>query len=241
MDPFITLKSLATETWFVELLAGKGFSKSSENTFTNGKAKIRVEGTRFFADPGAEDSTFKADFRQADRKTVIFMVDQILKMHAFRTDEELMQERAEKKNVDRALAGIAHTIREGPDTGGGVQLRRFLWSLYNMHHVVNLWRLMAELDNERAGWVTEVFAGALAGLVKESDLKCALQNAGEIERWDKMRSSNETMERFDQAQHPIEELVKTIPPCRAHTELVRLLQDFAQVRAAINESTDKSP
>ena len=111
MDPFITLKSLATETWFVELLAGKGFSKSSENTFTNGKAKIRVEGTRFFADPGAEDSTFKADFRQADRKTVIFMVDQILKMHAFRTDEELMQERAEKKNVDRALAGIAHTIR----------------------------------------------------------------------------------------------------------------------------------
>jgi hypothetical protein len=158
MDAVILQKCFVTETWFVELLAGKGFVKAAGNTFSNGKALIRVDGTHFSADPGGEDTTYKMDFRNADRQTVTFMVGQILNMHAFLTEEELAQERAEKKSEDRALAGIALTIKEGPDTGGGMQLRRFLWSLYNMHHLVNLWRLTAELDHERSGWVAEVFS-----------------------------------------------------------------------------------
>jgi hypothetical protein len=32
---------------------------------------------------------------------------------------------------EQALTKIALSIRDCPDTGGGVQLRRFLWSLYN--------------------------------------------------------------------------------------------------------------
>ena len=236
MDPVITLKSLATEAWFVEFLAGKGFAKSAENIFTNGKATIRVDGTHFFADPGAESSTYTADFRQADPKTVTFMVEQILKMHAFRTDEELMQERAEKQSVDQALTGIARTIQEGPDTGGGVQLRRFLWSLYNMHHVVNLWRLTAELDSERAGWVAEVFAGAQAGLVKETDLKRALQTAGEMERWEKQQPGAEALAGLQEVEHAVTGLIRKLPPSRGHTVLVSLLGHIAEAQRELRDA-----
>ncbi len=49
----------------------------------------------------------------------------------------------DKQRIERALNGIAATIKEGPDTGSGVQLRRFLWSLYNQQHLINLWRMTA--------------------------------------------------------------------------------------------------
>lgn len=235
MDAAITLKSLATETWFIDLLAGKGFVRSSESTFTNGKAVIRVDGAHFVADPGGEDTTYKADFRNADRQTVTFMVGQILSMHAFLTEEELAQERAEKQSVDRALAGIARTIKEGPDTGGGVQLRRFLWSLYNMHHLVNLWRLTAELDQERSGWVAEVLAGALSGLVKDKDLKRTLQAAGEMERWDREHSGEGVLAELQEAENLIAGLTRKAPPGRTHTVLVSLLGRLEEAQRDLRE------
>jgi len=231
----MTQKSLSHETWFVELLASKGFAKSSENTFSNGKALIRVDGAHFFADPGTEDTTYQADFLNADRQTTTFMVNQILKMHAFLTDEELAQERVEKKSVDRALAGIALTIKEGPDTGGGMQLRRFLWSLYNMHHVVNLWRLTAELDNERNGWVAEVFAGALNGLLTEKDLKRSLEAAGEMERWDKEPTGEKVFADLQEAENIVAGLTRKAPPSRAHTVLVSLLGRMAEAQRDLRE------
>ena len=235
MEQVITQKSLATETWFIELLAGKGFAKSSENTFTNGKAQIRVNGIQFIADPGAESTTYKADFRNANRQTVTIMVDQMLKMHAFRSDEDLTQERAEKKSADQALAGIALTIKEGPETGGGMQLRKFLWSLYNMHHVVNLWRLTADLDNERAGWVAEIFAGALNGLVKENDLKRALEAAGEMERWDMEQPVGNVDGGIQDAENIVTDLLRKTPPSRTHTVLASLQRRIAGAKRDLRE------
>ena len=46
---------------------------------------------------------------------------------------------SEPVSCHHAIELIAVRIRSSPDTSGGVQLRRFLWSLYNMHHMVNLW------------------------------------------------------------------------------------------------------
>jgi hypothetical protein len=169
------------------------------------------------------------------------MVDQMLKMHAFLTDEELTQERADKKSVDRALAGIALTIKEGPDTGGGMQLRRFLWSLYNMHHVVNLWRLTAELDHERAGWVAEVFAGALSGLVKEKDLKRALQAAGEMERWEREHPGQKLLDELQEAENIVAGLMRKTPPSRAHTVLVSLLGRMAEAQQDLREEDSPVP
>jgi len=241
MDPVITQKSLATEKWFVELLAGKGFAKSSENTFTNGKASIRVDGAHFFADAGMENTTYKANFRNANRQTVTLMVDQILKMHAFLTDEELAQERVEKKSADRALAGIAMTIKEEPDTGVGMQLRQFLWSLYNMHHVVNLWRLTADLDSQRSAWVAEVFAGALGGLVKDTDLKRTLQVAGEMERWEREHSGEKVAVALQEAENIIGTLTRKAPPSRTHTVLVSLLKRMAEAQRELREEDSQLP
>ena len=150
------------------------------------------------------------------------MIEQILKMRPFFTEAQLAQEQAEKRSVDRALAGIALTIKDGPDTGGGVQLRRFLWSFYHMHHLVNLWRLTAVLDNQHAAWVTEVFAGGLAGLVKERDVKCALQAAGELDRWHTDPSGSNVSAELRRIEHNVADLARTIPPSRVHTVLVTL-------------------
>jgi len=217
------MNTLASQAWFIELLAGKGFVKSSEMAFTNGKASIRVDGSHFAANPGVGNASYKADFQQANRQTVTFMVEQILKLRPFFTDAELAQEQTRKEGVDRALAGIALTIRDGSDTGGGVQLRRFLWSLYNMHHLVNLWRLTAELDHQHAAWVVEVLQGVLTGLVKDADLKRTLQTAGEMDRWDKEQPAGEVLSEIQEAANMVTGLVSRVPPSRAHTVLVSLL------------------
>ncbi len=241
MEPVIAQKSLANETWFIELLAGKGFVKFSHNTFTNGKAQIRIEGTRFIADPRAESIIYKTDFRNADRQTVTLMVNQMLKMRAFFSDEALAQERAEKTRVDRALDKIAMTIKDGPETGGGVQLRRFLWSLYNMHHVVNLWRLTADLDNDRAGWGTEVFAGALSGLVKEKDVKRALEAAGEMERWNIEQPGENVIAEIQNAENIISDLIRKAPPSRTHTVLFSLQRRIAEAKRDLRDDNSSAP
>jgi len=225
--------TLASQAWFIQLLAGKGFTKSSGNTFTNGKATIRVDGSQVTANPGGGKAGYKADFHQADQETVAFMVEQILNLRPFLTDEALAQERRQKERVDQALAGIALTIRDGPDTAGGVQLRRFLWSLYNMHHFVNLWRLTAELDQQRAAWVAEVVHGALAGLVKDADLKRTLQTAGEMDRWDKEQPAGEVMTQLQEAASIVTRLVRQVPPSRAHTVLVSLLTHITESQSEL--------
>jgi len=228
-------KTLASEPWFVDLLAGNGFAKCAEDTFSNGSACIRLDGSQFAANPGVGNCVYKADFGQADRKTVTFMVEQILKMRPFRTDTELAQEQAAKRSVDLALGGIALAVRDEPDSACGTQLRRFLWSLYNMHHLVNLWRLAAELDHERAAWVAEVLAGMASGLVKDADLTRTLQTAGEMDRWEKEHPEDEVRVRLQEAEDVVTGLVRKIPPSRAHTVLAALLRNIAEAQRELRE------
>ena len=134
---------------------------------------------------------------------------------------------------EQALHHVAQAIRDNPDTGGGVQLRRLLWSLYNMHHAVNLWTLVSRLDQPHSQWVAEVLTAALVGNLQEKNVKRALQESGEMERWDRVQPSDEFRERFEECHRLIEGLVRTIPPSRAHTELVRLARHFAEVQAVL--------
>jgi replicative DNA helicase len=143
--------------------------------------------------------------------------------------------------VDRALAGIAMTIKEGPNTGVGMQLRQFLWSLYNMHHVVNLWRLTANLDSQRSAWVAEVFAGALGGLVKDTDLKRTLQVAGEMERWEREHSGEEVAVALQEAQNIVAALTRKSSPSRTHTVLVSLLERMAEAQRELREEDSQVP
>jgi len=132
---------------------------------------------------------------------------------------------------EQALTKIALCIRDCPDTGGGVQLRRFLWSLYNQHHLVNLWTLVSRLDGERSALANEVLTAALVGNLKEEDIKRALVAAGEMARWDTVQPSSETQRRLEEAENIVESLVRSLPPCRAHTDLAALLRQFANVRS----------
>ncbi len=131
---------------------------------------------------------------------------------------------------EQALTKIAHCIRDCPDTSGGVQLRCFLWSLYNQHHLVNLWTLVSRLDSERSALVNEVITAALVGNLKEDDIKRALLVAGEMRRWDEVQSSSETLQRLEEAESLVAGLVRAFPPSRAHTELASLLRRLADVR-----------
>ena len=83
-------------------------------------------------------------------------------------------------NLQQSLIQISQAIRDNPDTGGGVQLRRFLWSLYNMHHLINLWSLVSRLDLMHSQLVLDILAAALVGNLKESDIKVALETSGSI-------------------------------------------------------------
>lgn len=238
MQPEPQKVPLADQPWFSDLLAGKGFFRSSPTTFTNGKASIHVDGTQFEADPGTGDKTWNSDLADATPETVKLILQQILKTRPFLTEADLAQERADKQRIERALTGIAATIKECPDTDSGVQLRRFLWAMYNQHHLVNLWRMTAVLDSKRAGWVSEVFAGAFVGALKEDDIKRALLAAGEMERWDQVRLATEAMRKLDEAERIVSDLVRRTPPSHAHTELAGLVFRFAAVKREISAQED---
>ena len=141
-----------------------------------------------------------------------------------------MQPQIAPSRAQHALNRIADCLRDCPDTGGGVQLRRVLWSLYNQHHLVNLWTLVSRLDGERRAWVAEVLTAALVGTLREEDLKRALLAAGEMGRWEETQPSDETVCRFEEALDIVTQLVRVLPPCRAHTDLVALLRRFGDVK-----------
>ena len=152
-----------------------------------------------------------------------------------------MQPQMTPTRHEQALTKIALCIRDCPDTGGGVQLRRFLWSLYNQHHVLNLWSFVSRLDSERSALASEVLTAALVGNLKEEDIKRALLVAGEMTRWEQPQPSNETQRRLEEAERIVESLARSLPPCRAHTDLVALLRGFAEVRSEWKCEGQKQP
>jgi hypothetical protein len=152
-----------------------------------------------------------------------------------------MQPQITPSRHEQALTKIAACIRDCPDTGGGVQLRRFLWSLYNQHHLVNLWTLVSQLDHERSALVSEVLTAALVGNLREDDLKRALLVAGEMDRWDEIQPCGESQRCLEEAESIVTGLVRSIPPSRAHTELVSLMRRFADVRSEWGSARHDEP
>ncbi len=135
--------------------------------------------------------------------------------------------------IERAITEIALLIRGSPDTSGGVQLRRFLWSLYNMHHLVNLWDFASRVGGDLAEPIWEIIRAALAGELRESDVKQGLVLAGEMERWDASAPSVDVLECLEDAERSLISAVRRIPPCQEHTALVRTLGALARVRSGV--------
>ncbi|MGE3309812.1 MAG: hypothetical protein AB7O66_07575 [Limisphaerales bacterium] len=79
-----------------------------------------------------------------------------------------------------ALDRVVELIREAPDAPPSREFRRFLWSLFNGHHPINLWRLRHTLDRQQSEWATEVFTASMNGHVSEELLRRALTDSGEF-------------------------------------------------------------
>ena len=239
MEPQTTKAPLTTQPWFVDLMAANGFQPSQPGTFSNGKATVQIRGTRLIAAPGDGGKRWVSDIGGANRETLTVVISQLLKMRPFLSDAQLALERSRRGLCVQALDGIAESIRQSPDTGGGVQLRKVLWSLYNQHHLVNLWRVTAALDSQHAAWVAEVVGGMLAGHLKEDDLKRALAASGEMNRWDREQPGTEAQRKLQAAQDIVTELARATLPSRAHTEITDLLRQFGGTSRIFREENLK--
>ncbi len=145
-----------------------------------------------------------------------------------------LHSKAESARFEQAITEVALLIRDSPGTSGGVQLRRFLWSLYNMHHLVNLWDFASRVGGELAEPISEIVRAALAGELREEDVKQGLVLAGEMERWDSTAPSAEAVESIEVAERSLISAVRRMPPCREHTELARTIGALARLRADIS-------
>ena len=98
-----------------------------------------------------------------------------------------------------------------------------------MHHLVNLWDFASRVGGELAEPVSEIIRAALAGELREEDVKQGLILSGEMERWDAVSTNGEALESIEDAERSLISAVRRIPPCQEHTELVRTLGTLARL------------
>ncbi len=145
-----------------EALERHGFQKTNASGFSNGRATVRFEGPMMIAVPGDGSRTWQSNVASAPPEVVVGLLDTVLPIPSFLSQAEL-DRRVERAHAAKmALDRIVDVIRESPETHGGPELRRFLWSLFNGHHVLNLWRLRDELDFQR-GFRSMLAVNRLAG------------------------------------------------------------------------------
>jgi hypothetical protein len=181
MTPALSHPTLAEHAMIRESLKAHGFEPTGRNRFFNGRATIHFEGTRLVAIPGDGSRTWRSDVGSAPPEAVVALLDAFLATPPFLPQQEIDRRLARTHAAKIALDRIVEIIRESPEVAPSRGLRRFLWSLFNGHHVINLWRLRHALDQRQSGWATEVFTAWMNGHVSEELLRRALTDCGEME------------------------------------------------------------
>lgn len=93
------------------------------------------------------------------------------------------------EELSGALNAITDYLSTGWSTGGGRRLRQFVWSLWNGHHLINLFDLSSGLDSRLSESVIVVFRAAMVGALKEDSMRSLLKNSGEFTRWEAARAA----------------------------------------------------
>ncbi len=93
------------------------------------------------------------------------------------------------EELNAALATITDALAHHWSTGGGTRLRRFIWSLWNEWHMVNLFDLCAGLDGELGDAVALILRAQLVGALTEDHKRQVLQTSGEFARWEASRAA----------------------------------------------------
>ena len=119
-----------------------------------------------------------------------------------------------------SLQRLGQILRDNPDTGTGVQIRALLWSLYNQHHVVNLWTMCSRLNDEPARLAAEVLSAALMGRLTDSQVKQTLIECGDLERWDRAVFPSP----IEDVKQTIVRTLRTNPPSDGHCCLAEALR-----------------
>lgn len=230
MNPEVTRQMFAEQPWFQQILRDWGFRPTAAATFTNGRASLRLDGTVLIAIPADGAKVWRSELNQAPPKAVRQILDTILASPSFLSQAELDRRAGRERQAHEALCNLAGTIRENPDTHSGPHLRRFLWSLFNGHHALNLWHLKNVLDGRHNDWVAEVFNAWMEGHVSEGALRTALRDSGELDRWDTGTVCTAEQDRLAEALVAITVLLNSTSPGRSSTHLSRandLLQEAA--------------
>lgn len=221
MAPEIARPPLAEQSWFAEFLADRGFQRSAPGAFTNGRATVRVEGSVLYAIPGDGSKQWRSELREAPPGAIRQLLTVVLAAPSFLSQSELDQRAARQRTAEEALQNIATSIRENPDTHSGQHLRRFVWSIWNGHHALNLWRMKDVLDSQHNSWVTEVFTAWMQGFVSETAIRTALFDSGEMDRWDTVRLRAPEQRRVADALDAVTDLINATPPGAPSRELTR--------------------
>ena len=223
-------QSIAEQPWLCDYLAEKGFRCTAAGTFSNGRATLKIEGTVLRAIPSEAAKVWRSDLQGARPDSIRQLLDILLAGPTFQSQAELDRRAALQTVAQQALDQIADIIRQSPESESGRHFRKFLWSLFNQHHVINLWTLKDVLDSRGNSWVTEVFTAWMQGCVSEEVLRRALTDSGEMERWDTFSFQRRDTDHLADALKAVTGLLKTIPPSAPVVPLNRASHLLEEVR-----------
>jgi hypothetical protein len=212
---------LVDQPWLRDFLEAKGFRRTTPDTFGNGRATLRFTGTDLLAIPAGGGNAWRSELNEAPPDAIRNVLETLLTAPSFQSAAELQRREDRRQAAETSLAVLTDSIAQHPDTHSGVHLRRFLWSLYNGHHALNLWRMKDVLDSGHNAAVVEVFTAWMQGHVSEDALRQALTVSGEMDRWDNVTLGPKDRERLDDALNTVTDLLNTVPPGRPILELTR--------------------
>jgi hypothetical protein len=221
MAPELSHPKLVDQPWLSEFLSGKGFNRTSPTSFGNGRATLEFDGFTLVAIPGDGTKSWRSDLKEVPGEAILGMLDTFLNAPSFLPQEELDRRAGRQHAAEQSLQTITRNIRDFPETHSGQQLRRFLWSLYNGYHVLNLWKLKGVLDGQNNRAVTEVLSAWMEGQVPESSLRRALTDSGEMARWDSVRLTAPEQRRVDEAREAVNSVLRSTPPGNPQTHLAK--------------------
>ena len=90
--------------------------------------------------------------------------------------------------LQAALDTLTDALTHHWSTGGGTRVRRFIWSLWNDWHMVNLFDLCAGLDYQLGDAVIVVLRAQMIGALTEDHKRRVLKKSGEFARWEEVRA-----------------------------------------------------
>lgn len=223
MTPALSQPTLAEHVLIRECLKAHGFEFTGRSRFSNGRATVHFEGARLVAIPADGSRTWRSDVGSVPPEAVVALLDAFLATPQFLSQQGIDRRLARTHAAKIALDRIVELIREAPDAAPSRELGRFLWSLFNGHHVINLWRLRHTLDQQQSGWATEVFTAWMNGHVSEELLRRALADSGEMERCDAAALAVEERERLQDAVNTVNDILRKTPPGLCHSTIAQAL------------------